>query len=89
MQRRHYSTGEHPSQSNGVKPTGFFRPKSATLPSGWSIEVDNESGRTFYFNNETQESTWRPPSTCSTSSESQSDVCLLILHNCQLTCRTL
>jgi hypothetical protein len=73
--RRHYSTGEQQSHSNGVRKAGAYRPKSATLPSGWSIEVDNESGRTFYFNNVTNESTWRPPSTCSTSSDSQSDVC--------------
>jgi hypothetical protein len=79
--RRHYSTGDQQSHSNGEMTTRPFRPKSATLPSCWSIEVDSESGRTFYFNNETNESTWRPPSTCSTSSESQSDVCLLILPN--------
>ena len=69
--RRHNSTQEHQSHSNGVATFGKVRPKSATLPAGWSMEFDGESGRTFYFNNETNESTWRPPSTCSTSSESQ------------------
>ena len=80
--KRHYSVGEQQSDSNGLKKAGAHRPKSATLPSGWSVEVDRESGKTFYFNNETNESTWRPPSTSSTNSGSQSDVCLLILHNC-------
>lgn len=74
--RRHYSTGEQPNHSNGVP---AMRPKSATLPAGWSTEVDNESGQTFYYNNQTNKSTWRPPST---SSQSQNDnVCLLILFN--------
>ena len=79
--KRHYSAREQQSNSNGLKKAGANRPKSATLPSGWSVEVDRESGRTFYFNNETNESTWRPPSTSSTNSDSQSDVCLLILLN--------
>ena len=71
--KRHYSTGEQSSNSNGMS---GMRPKSATLPAGWSIEVDNESGRTFYYNNQTNKSTWRPPST---SSQSQNDdVCLLM-----------
>ncbi|XP_028396137.1 rho GTPase-activating protein 15-like isoform X2 [Dendronephthya gigantea] len=71
--RRHYSTGEDCNQANEKAKSERYRPKSATLPAGWSMEVDNESGRTFYFNNKTNESTWRPPSTSSTGSESQND----------------
>ena len=78
--RRHYSAGEQPSHSNGMS---AMRPKSATLPAGWSIEVDN-TGRTFYFNTETRVSSWRPPSTSSQSEND--DVCLVynyytIVHN--------
>ena len=74
--RRRSSTGEDRNQTNGMAKSERFRPKSSTLPAGWSVEVDSQSGRTFYFNNETNESTWRSPSTSSTGSDSQNDVCL-------------
>ena len=76
--RRHYSTGEKHSKANGDTTSKNCRPKSATLPAGWSIEVDSESGRTFYFNNETNQSTWKPPSTDNTDMESHKNVCFFI-----------
>ena len=34
----------------------------APLPEGWSAEIDDESGRVFYQNNETGETQWEKPS---------------------------
>eukprot|EP00984_Skeletonema_dohrnii_P015033 scaffold6430_cov135-Skeletonema_dohrnii-CCMP3373.AAC.6 len=37
-------------------------PFSEELPSGWSSSIDEATGKTFYYNEETGESTWDKPS---------------------------
>ena len=35
---------------------------STVLPDGWSVQLDPASGRTYYFNMSTGQSSWTPPS---------------------------
>ena len=50
-----------------VRPGGSFsvakpeRPKSQSLPVGWVLMTDEESGRPCYFNTKTHETSWKPP----------------------------
>ncbi|KAK3717530.1 hypothetical protein QZH41_013788 [Actinostola sp. cb2023] len=37
------------------------RPKSQSLPVGWVIARDEETGRAYYYNAKTSETSWKPP----------------------------
>lgn len=40
---------------------GLAEQGSSGLPPGWVAEVDASSGDTYYFNEQTGESSWDPP----------------------------
>ena len=44
------------------------RPKSQSLPRGWALAKDEETGRPYYFNAKTNETSWKPPRTKSVPS---------------------
>lgn len=52
---------------SGVRPGGSFsmprpeRPKSQSLPTGWTVITDEASGRPCYYNSKTSETSWKPP----------------------------
>ena len=37
------------------------RPKSQSLPVGWALVTDEGTGRPYYFNYKTNETSWKPP----------------------------
>lgn len=44
-----------------ISSKGNERPKSQSLPAGWVIAKDEESGRPYYYNAKTNETSWKPP----------------------------
>ena len=42
-------------------PTEADREEAADLPEGWRPETDVGSGRTYYYNAKTGESSWKKP----------------------------
>lgn len=40
---------------------GNERPKSQSLPVGWVVTKDEETGRPYYYNAKTSETSWKPP----------------------------
>lgn len=56
---RHLSAGAADDRKEAL---GSSRPQSVALPSGWSSEIDNKSGRTYYINKKTNETFWQHPS---------------------------
>lgn len=54
---------------SGIRPGGSFslpkpdRPKSQSLPVGWVLTNDEETGRPCYYNSRSGETFWKPPRT--------------------------
>ncbi|XP_020903374.1 rho GTPase-activating protein 12 [Exaiptasia diaphana] len=44
-----------------ISSKGNERPKSQSLPGGWVTAKDEESGRPYYYNSKTNETSWKPP----------------------------
>jgi len=51
------------------------------LPKGWSRGIDDESGRVYYYNDETGESTWEPPPEVVQQQEEEEEELLVIKNN--------
>ena len=57
-------SGAQPELSSGMSCTGWGTASSeqeADLPPGWTASTDPQTGKPYYYNAATQESSWRPP----------------------------